>query len=96
MVSATLTPMLRTSLPARSSENSTVVEEDEVDDGGMAGDKKIDCRPTSMLRTSSPARSLENSTVVEDDDVGNGGVAWWIYRHSSEGFGVIAPLLTRE
>lgn len=41
----------------------TVVEDDEVDDGGVAGG------------TSLTARSSENLTVVEDDEVGNDGVA---------------------
>lgn len=41
MVPATLTSMLRTSLPAKSSENSIVFEDDEVENGGVAGGKRI-------------------------------------------------------
>lgn len=35
--------MLNVSSPTRSSENSTIVEDGEVDDGSVAGSKKIDC-----------------------------------------------------
>lgn len=48
MVFATSTSMLRTSSTARSSENSTVGKDDEVVDGGVAGGKRINCRPTHV------------------------------------------------
>ena len=48
--------MLSTSIPVRSSENSTVIEDNEVGRG--------------KLRMSTPARSPENSTVVGNDEVG--------------------------
>lgn len=48
MVSATLSSMLKTRSPARSSENSTVVEDDEFGDGGVAGGRFI-MRPLALV-----------------------------------------------
>lgn len=48
MVSATLVSMLKTSSPARSSENSTVVEDDKVSDGSVARGKRVNSRSTHL------------------------------------------------
>lgn len=47
MVFATLT-MLKTSFPTRLSENLTVVENDKIDDGGVAGGKRMNSRSTHL------------------------------------------------
>lgn len=45
MISATPTLMFNMNFPTGSSENLTVVEDDEVDDGGIAGGKRINSHP---------------------------------------------------
>lgn len=81
IISAPLTSMLRTGLPARLSENSTVVENDEEGDGGGGGIKRIDSHSTlphaQDERTNWIIRKLDsdNGIGVEDDEVVVGGGA---------------------
>lgn len=65
--------------PARSSENSTVVEDNEVGDGGGGSDKRINSRSTHSPAYSGRAYHLDHQRTrlrqqlwVEDDEVGDG------------------------